>query len=169
MTEGLPGGQVAERGGLSIHLYYPHIYDWGSSLEETLEAFDELIRSGKVRYAGCSNTTTRRFEEARNVSHANRFAEYRCVQQRLTYLRPKPSVDFSTPVSISNELLDYCETRGDFTLLAYSPLLEEAYTREGRPIPKHYSGPDTDTRLAALGRVAPEAGRRRSRWCSPGW
>jgi hypothetical protein len=103
------------------------------------------------------------------VSHANRFAEYRCVQQRLTYLRPKPSVDFSTPVSISNELLDYCETRGDFTLLAYSPLLEEAYAREGRPIPKHYSGPDTDARLAALERVAPEAGRRRSSGCSPGW
>jgi aryl-alcohol dehydrogenase-like predicted oxidoreductase len=31
--------------------------DWGSSLEETLEAFDGLIRSGKVRYMGCSNTT----------------------------------------------------------------------------------------------------------------
>ena len=44
MTEGLPIGQVAERVGLSINLYYPHIDDWGSSLEETLEAFDGLIR-----------------------------------------------------------------------------------------------------------------------------
>ena len=38
------------------------IDDWDSSLEETLEAFDGLIRSGKVRYGGCSNTTARRFE-----------------------------------------------------------------------------------------------------------
>jgi hypothetical protein len=120
-----------------------------------------------VRYAGCSNTTAWRFEEARNVSHANDFAENRCVQRR-TYLRPNPSVDFSPPVSISDELLNYCETRGDLTLLASSPLFEEAYAREGQPIPKHYSGPDTDARLAALGRVAPEAGRRSS-GCSPGW
>jgi hypothetical protein len=103
------------------------------------------------------------------VSHANSFAEYRCVQQRRTYLRPKPSVDFSPPVAVSDELLDYCETRGDFTLLTSSPLLEEAYASEDRPIPEHYSGPDTDARLAALGRVAREAGRRRTRWCSPGW
>jgi aryl-alcohol dehydrogenase-like predicted oxidoreductase len=92
LTEGLPIEQVAERVGLSIHLYYAHIDDWGSSLEETLEAFDGLIRSGKVRYVGCSNTTAWRFEKARNVSRANGFAEYRCVQQRRTYLRPKPSV-----------------------------------------------------------------------------
>ncbi len=102
------------------------------------------------------------------MSRAHGFAEYRCVQQRHRYLRPKPGADFSPPVAVSDELLDYCETRGGFTLLAYSPLLEEAYAREGRPIPKHYSGSDTDARLAALGRVAPEAGRRRSRWCSPG-
>jgi hypothetical protein len=122
-----------------------------------------------VRYASCSNTTTWQFEEASNVSHANGFAAYRCVQQRRTYLRPKPSVDFSPPVSISDELLNHCETRGGFTLLASSPLFEVAYAREGRPIPKHYSGPDTDARLAALERVVPEAGRRRSSGCSPGW
>jgi hypothetical protein len=100
------------------------------------------------------------------VSRANGFAEYRCVQQRHTYLRPKPSVDFSPPVTVSDELLDYCETRGGFTLLAYSPLLEEAYAREDWPVQEHYSGPDTDVRLAALGRVAREAreaGRRRAR------
>jgi aryl-alcohol dehydrogenase-like predicted oxidoreductase len=64
LTERLPIGQIAERVGLSIHLYYAHIDDWGSSLEETLEVFDVLIRSGKVRYVGCSNTTAWRFEEA---------------------------------------------------------------------------------------------------------
>jgi hypothetical protein len=57
------------------------------------------------------------------VSRANGFAEYRWVQQRRTYLRLKPSVDFSPPVAVSDELLDYCETRGDFTLLACSPTL----------------------------------------------
>jgi hypothetical protein len=60
------------------------------------------------------------------VSHANGFAEYRCVQQRRTYLQSKPSVDFSPPVSISDELLDYYEPRVAFTLLAFSPLLEGA-------------------------------------------
>lgn len=137
-----------------IDLYYAHIDDRTNSLEETLEAFDGLIRSGKVRYVGCSNMAAWRIEEARNVSLANGFAEYRCVQQRHSYLRPKPGADFSPQVAVDDELLDYLEARGDFPLLAYSPLLEGAYTREDRPIPENYSGPDTDARLEALGRVA---------------
>ena len=142
-----------------IDLYYAHIDDRSTSLEETLEAFDGLVGSGKVRYVACSNIPAWRIEEARNVSRINGFTEYRCVQQRRSYLRPKPGADFSPQVAASDELLDYCETRGDLPLLAYSPLLEGSYTREDRPIPENYSGPDTDARLEALGRVAREVGK----------
>jgi aryl-alcohol dehydrogenase-like predicted oxidoreductase len=38
-----------------IDLYQLHEWDGLTPLEETLEALDELVRSGKVRYVGCSN------------------------------------------------------------------------------------------------------------------
>lgn len=40
-----------------IDLYQIHSYDPGTPLEETLRALDELVKSGKVRYIGCSNLT----------------------------------------------------------------------------------------------------------------
>jgi aryl-alcohol dehydrogenase-like predicted oxidoreductase len=42
--------------------------------------------------------------------------------------------------------------------VAYSILLQGAYTREDRPIPAQYAGPDADERLAVLRAVAAEAG-----------
>jgi len=38
-----------------IDLYQVHEWDGQTPLDETLEALDHLVRSGKVRYAGCSN------------------------------------------------------------------------------------------------------------------
>jgi aryl-alcohol dehydrogenase-like predicted oxidoreductase len=38
-----------------IDLYQVHGWDGRTPLEETLQALDDLIRSGKVRYIGCSN------------------------------------------------------------------------------------------------------------------
>src|SRR3954453_23395903 len=37
-----------------IHLYYQHIADPGTPIEETLRALDDLVRQGKIRYIGCS-------------------------------------------------------------------------------------------------------------------
>jgi aryl-alcohol dehydrogenase-like predicted oxidoreductase len=37
-----------------IDLYYAHIDDQDTSLEETLGAFDELVKSGKIRHVGAS-------------------------------------------------------------------------------------------------------------------
>jgi aryl-alcohol dehydrogenase-like predicted oxidoreductase len=38
-----------------VDLYYLHQPDYGTPLEETLAAMDELVRAGKVRYPACSN------------------------------------------------------------------------------------------------------------------
>jgi aryl-alcohol dehydrogenase-like predicted oxidoreductase len=38
-----------------IDLYQAHNFDSLTPLDETLRAFDDLIRAGKIRYAGCSN------------------------------------------------------------------------------------------------------------------
>ncbi|MGF1624447.1 MAG: aldo/keto reductase [Alphaproteobacteria bacterium] len=38
-----------------IDLYQVHLWDGQTPVEETMEALDSLVRSGKVRYVGCSN------------------------------------------------------------------------------------------------------------------
>jgi 1-deoxyxylulose-5-phosphate synthase len=38
-----------------VDLYYIHRWDPETPVDETLEAFDDLRRAGKIRYAGCSN------------------------------------------------------------------------------------------------------------------
>jgi aryl-alcohol dehydrogenase-like predicted oxidoreductase len=140
-----------------IDLYYAHVDDLDTPVEESLAAFDRLAKAGKIRFIGASNFAAWRLEEARCASRARGWAEYACVQQRHTYLRPKPGASFSPQVAANADLLDWRAARG-VALLAYSPLLNGAYTRPDRPVPAQYAGPDTDARLAALKAVAAEAG-----------
>lgn len=141
-----------------IDLYYAHIDDMDVPLEETLEAFDQLIQSGKVRAIGCSNHYTWRLEEARSISQSHGFAPYQCIQQRYSYLRPRPGADFDVQISVSEEMLKYIETHEEIALLAYSPLLRGAYSRQDRPIPVQYTGPDAEARIAVLQEISKETG-----------
>lgn len=141
-----------------VDLYYAHKDHRSDPLEETLEAFDRLVTAGKVRYIGCSNTLAWRIERAKTTSRANGWAEYCCVQQRFSYLRPKPGASFGNQVSANDDLLDYCRENKDVTFLAYSPLLGGCYTRQDKSIPEQYRGSDADARLVALRRVAKDVG-----------
>ncbi|MDS0134027.1 MULTISPECIES: aldo/keto reductase [unclassified Amycolatopsis] len=63
-----------------IDLYYAHVDDRDTPLEETLGAFDTLVRAGKVRYLGASNYTAERLAEALSISDQNGFARYAVLQ-----------------------------------------------------------------------------------------
>jgi aryl-alcohol dehydrogenase-like predicted oxidoreductase len=141
-----------------IDLYYAHIDDRKVSLEETLSAFDRLVRAGKVRFIGCSNMVAWRIEEAHDLSRKNQWEQYCCVRQRYTYLRPRLGVSFGLSQNVTSELLDFAQAHGNFTILAYTALLNGAYTRVDRPIPDAYAGPDAEARLAVLHQVAQEHG-----------
>ena len=140
-----------------IDLYYAHIDYRESDLSETLETFNKLVEGGKVRHIACSNMKTWRIERARTISRANGWAEYCGVQQRYSYLRPVKGADFGVQESVTEELLDYCVTNNDFSLLAYSPLLGGAYTRDDRN-PEEYRGAEAAERLRVLKEVAAEVG-----------
>jgi aryl-alcohol dehydrogenase-like predicted oxidoreductase len=64
-----------------IDLYYAHADDEQTPLEETLGAFDALIREGKVRYIAASNYTAPRLAEALAVSDREGLARYVALQQ----------------------------------------------------------------------------------------
>ncbi len=63
-----------------IDLYQAHRDKPKTPLEETLGAFDGLIKAGKVRAIGASNYTAARFAEALAVSKANGLARYETLQ-----------------------------------------------------------------------------------------
>ena len=63
-----------------IDLYYAHKDDPSVPLEETLGAFDQLIKAGKVRFIGASQHSGARLTEALAVSEANGYAKYSVLQ-----------------------------------------------------------------------------------------
>ncbi len=85
-----------------IDLYFAPIDDAETPLDETLEAFDRLARSGKVRGIGASNYGPERLAEALSTSEKNRLISY-------TVLRPDynlvDAVASATTVAQSEELL----------------------------------------------------------------
>jgi aryl-alcohol dehydrogenase-like predicted oxidoreductase len=63
-----------------IDLYQAHKDDAETPLEETLGAFDKLVRAGKVRHAGASNYSGARLREALAVSKDNGLVSYVSLQ-----------------------------------------------------------------------------------------
>ncbi len=63
-----------------IDLYQSHDDDTGTPLAETLGAFGELIKAGKVRAIGASNYTAARLAEALDTSEKHGLARYESLQ-----------------------------------------------------------------------------------------
>ena len=66
-----------------IDVYQIHGFDVFTPLEETLRAFDDLVRSGKVRYIGCSNYTGWQLMKALAISDSRNAERY--VSQQIYY------------------------------------------------------------------------------------
>lgn len=145
-----------------IDLYYAHIDDRVTPLEDTLEALNRLVEEGKVRYIACSNLHTWRLERARNISSAHHWAPYVAIQQEFSYLRAKAGADLGVGVHVDDELLDYLRANPEVTLIGYSPLLKGIYDD---PIKREqyynwwvYNTDDSRARLAVLSEMAQAAG-----------
>jgi len=66
-----------------IDLYQAHNFDSLTPLDETLRAFDDLVRSGKIRYAGCSNYSGWQLMKA--LATADRLGIRRYISQQINY------------------------------------------------------------------------------------
>jgi aryl-alcohol dehydrogenase-like predicted oxidoreductase len=63
-----------------IDLYQSHTDDANTPLEETLEAYAQLIQQGKVRVIGASNYKADRLREAQKISEQKKIPRYECLQ-----------------------------------------------------------------------------------------
>jgi aryl-alcohol dehydrogenase-like predicted oxidoreductase len=113
-----------------IDLYFAHIDDQKTPLEETLEALTQLVKQGKVREIACCNYETTQLKKAMEVSSQNNFSKYCAVQLFYTYLQSKEDSEFGIQVEAAKEHLDYLKSNRDVTLLAFTPLLWGLYAKE---------------------------------------
>lgn len=173
--EGLGAAAVesAVKGSLSrlgidrIDLYYAHIDNRATPLEETVGAFGRLAADGVVDVLGCSNTATWRLERARRLAADQGVEPYSVIQQHYTYLWPSPLVQGRTQrLGSPNyqhagvEHFDYLDEHRDLTLVAYQPLLTGSYGRPERPFStqRGYAHPSAYARFEVLREVAQEVG-----------
>jgi aryl-alcohol dehydrogenase-like predicted oxidoreductase len=63
-----------------IDLYFSHFDDLETPIEETLSAYDQLIKAGKVRWIGASNFSAERLKESLEASQRNNLPKYQVYQ-----------------------------------------------------------------------------------------
>lgn len=94
-----------------IDLYQTHEWDGLTPLEETLEALDTLVKSGKVRYVGCSNLAGWQLMKALGVSEKHGYQRY--VSQQIYYSLEARDAEYElVPLALDQEC----------SILVWSPL-----------------------------------------------
>lgn len=63
-----------------VDVYFSHTHDNDVPVEETLQAYDKLIRAGKVRTVGASNHTAEQLDAALKAADSNSLPRYRVLQ-----------------------------------------------------------------------------------------
>lgn len=139
-----------------IDLYYAHRDDRDTPVEETMRAFDRLVRAGKVRALGASNLKTWRIASANTIAASEHLTPYTVVQQRYTFARPRHNADFGPQIFINDELKDFTKSSG-VALIAYSVLLSGAYLKDPAQLPPQFAGPDAEERFRVLREIAVDA------------
>ncbi len=112
-----------------IDLYYTHVYDPHTPALETMDALNELIKEGKIRFLGASNLTTEQLKYANSQAVQHGLTPYTALQQEYSYLHPKEGVDTGITSHGNKHMFDYV-AENSMAFLAYSPLLKGIYTNK---------------------------------------
>jgi aryl-alcohol dehydrogenase-like predicted oxidoreductase len=111
-----------------IDLYQVHQWDGSTPLEETMEALDTLVRSGKVRYVGCSNYSGWHIMKALGVSQAHNYQRF--VSQQIHYTLHAREAEYElVPITLDQGL----------GILVWSPIaggLLSGKFRRDQPVPE---------------------------------
>lgn len=111
-----------------IDLYYIHAFDANTPIDETLRALDDLIRSGKVGYIGCSNFSGWHLMKSLSLSERHGWARY-VVHQAYYSLASRDYEWELMPLAIDQRV----------GTVVWSPLAGGALSgkiRRGQPIPE---------------------------------
>jgi len=120
-----------------VDLYQLHSWDANTPIDETMQALDDVVRSGKVRYVGCSNFLA--YQLARSIGRAEVLGttNFISVQPRYNLLHRESE----------RELFPLCTEEG-IAVIPYNPLAG------GFLSGKHHPGSPTDGGRFTLGSAA---------------
>ncbi|TMQ91437.1 aldo/keto reductase [Actinomadura soli] len=110
-----------------IDLYQAHRFDHETPLEETMRAFDDLVRQGKVLYVGVSEWRAEQIEQALRIADEMGF-------DRIISNQPQYSMLWRV---IEGEIVPLCEREG-VGQIVWSPIGQGVLTgkyKPGRPLP----------------------------------
>lgn len=120
-------GSLKRLGTDYIDLYQVHWPDMVVPLEESMEALDRLVKSGKVRYIGTSNDTAYGLTKANEISKFKGYARFESIQNNFSLNNPR----------FFDELANVCK-KEQISLLPYSPLaggvLTDKYEVDNLPV-----------------------------------
>jgi len=94
-----------------VDLYQIHRFDYGTPIEETLEAVDGIVRSGKARYIGASSMFAWQFMKMLATSHAHGWTRFVAMQNHYNLVYREEE----------REMLPLCREEG-IGVIPWSPL-----------------------------------------------
>ena len=105
-----------------IDLYQVHGFDEQTPIDETLRALDDCVRTGRVRYVGCSNHFAWQLMKAVALAKELGTARYDCLQPQYSLVSR----------AIEREVIPLCIDQG-IGVIPYSPLAGGVLTGKIRP------------------------------------
>ena len=94
-----------------VDLYQIHRFDYETPIEETLEALDEVVKSGKARYIGASSMWAWQFMKMLKTQEANGWSRFVSMQDHLNLIAREEE----------REMLPLCIDQG-IGVIPWSPL-----------------------------------------------
>jgi aryl-alcohol dehydrogenase-like predicted oxidoreductase len=125
-----------------IDVYYIHRFDPETPVEETMQALDDLVRAGKVRYLGASSMWAWQFAKAQHAAVLNGWTTFSAMQDQYNVLKREEERD----------MIPMCRDQG-VGLTPYSPL---AKGRAARPWGQQTTRSSSDDVAKAFDRAADE-------------
>ena len=132
MREGPNGGGLSRKAILSeidhslkrlgtdyVDLYQIHRWDYETPIEETMEALNDIVRAGKVRYIGASAMWAWQFQKALHVAEMHGWTRFVAMQNHLNLIYREEE----------REMLPLCRVEG-IGVIPYSPLAAGRLTRD---------------------------------------
>lgn len=129
-----------------VDLYQIHRFDPAVPVEETMEALDDVVRSGKARYLGASSMWTWQFAQMQHAADLNGWTRFVSMQDQYNLVMREEE----------REMLPYCLDQG-VGVLPWSPLARGRLTRDWDATTTRS---ETDDFGSTLYRQAEEADRR---------
>jgi aryl-alcohol dehydrogenase-like predicted oxidoreductase len=139
-----------------IDLYQAHRDDLNTPLEETLQAFNDLIRQGKVRSIGASNYSASRLAEALQVSQQHGYARYESLQPLYNLIDREPYERELEPLVREHEVgvITYFSLASGFLSGKYQPNQELPHTARAQGIQSKYMNEQGFSILKEVERIA---------------